>query len=110
MGHQGAGGGLLSLTLFDVYRGAGVPEGSRSLAYALRLQSMDRTLTDTDVAQARDKVIAAVTKLGALQEGILRQDRITWTGRIRDTVIFSVLKDEWPGVRDGLDARLAAFA
>jgi phenylalanyl-tRNA synthetase beta chain len=62
---QGAGGGLVSLVLFDVYRGAGVPEGSRSLAYALRLQSMDRTLTDTDVAQVREKVIAGVTKLGA---------------------------------------------
>jgi len=53
---------------------------------------------------------AAVLKLGAVQEGVLRQDRVTWTGRVRDTVIFSVLKAEWPGVRDGLDARLAAFA
>ena len=52
---------------------------------------------------------AAVLKLGAIQEGMLRQDRITWTGRIRDTVIFSVLEAEWPGVRDRLDARLAAF-
>jgi RimJ/RimL family protein N-acetyltransferase len=50
-----------------------------------------------------------VLKLGAMQEGILRQDRVTWTGRIRDTVIFSVLADEWPRVRDGLDARLAAL-
>ncbi|HET6972082.1 MAG TPA: GNAT family protein, partial [Phenylobacterium sp.] len=53
---------------------------------------------------------AAVLKLGATQEGILRQDRITWTGRVRDTVVFSILKDEWPAVRAGLDARLAAFA
>jgi len=41
---------------------------------------------------------------------VLRQDRVTWTGRIRDTVVFSVLAHEWPAVRDGLDARLAAFA
>lgn len=53
---------------------------------------------------------AAVTKLGATQEGILRQDRVTWTGRVRDTVVFSILADEWPGVRDRLDARIAAFA
>ena len=52
---------------------------------------------------------AAVLKLGAVQEGILRRDRVTWTGRVRDTVVFSVLSHEWPGVRDGLDARLAAF-
>jgi RimJ/RimL family protein N-acetyltransferase len=51
---------------------------------------------------------AAVLKLSAVQEGVLRQDRVTWTGRIRDTVIFSVLATEWPNVRDRLDARLAA--
>ncbi len=53
---------------------------------------------------------AAVLKLGAVEEALLRHDRITWTGRIRDTVIFSVLADEWLAVRARLDARLAAFA
>lgn len=50
---------------------------------------------------------AAVTKLGAHQDGILRRDRICWTGRIRDTVVFSILADEWPEVRAKLDVRLA---
>ena len=49
---------------------------------------------------------AAVTKLGAHQDGILRQDRITWTGRTRDTVVFSILAEEWPEVRAKLLARL----
>jgi len=62
---QGAGNTLVDLSLFDVYRGFGVPDGQRSLAYRLRLQSTDRTLTDADVAQTRDKVIAGVAKLGA---------------------------------------------
>ena len=53
---------------------------------------------------------AAVLKLGAVEEALLRQDRITWTGRIRDTVIFSILDNEWPAIRDRLDARLTAFA
>jgi RimJ/RimL family protein N-acetyltransferase len=39
---------------------------------------------------------AAMKKLGAVREGVLRADRITWTGHIRDTVLFSILKDEWP--------------
>ena len=39
---------------------------------------------------------AACRKLGAVQEGILRGDRITWTGHVRDTVLFAILKDEWP--------------
>lgn len=49
---------------------------------------------------------AAVLKLGAVQEGMLRQDRVTWTGRVRDTVVFSILKAEWPEARARLDARL----
>jgi RimJ/RimL family protein N-acetyltransferase len=39
---------------------------------------------------------AAMTKLGATREGVLRADRITWTGHVRDTVLFSILGDEWP--------------
>ena len=39
---------------------------------------------------------AAMTKLGAVREGLLRADRITWTGHVRDTVLFAILKDEWP--------------
>ena len=38
---------------------------------------------------------AAMTKLGGVREGIMRADRITWTGHVRDTVLFSILKDEW---------------
>jgi len=38
---------------------------------------------------------AAMTKLGGVREGVMRADRITWTGHVRDTVLFSILKDEW---------------
>jgi phenylalanyl-tRNA synthetase beta chain len=62
---QSAGGSLVELALFDIYRGAGLPEGTRSLAYRLQLQAADRTLTDADVAQVREKIVAGVAKLGA---------------------------------------------
>ena len=62
---QAAGGLLVDLSLFDVYRGAGVADGSRSLAYRLRLQAADRTLTDTEVAAVRAKIVAVTGKLGA---------------------------------------------
>jgi phenylalanyl-tRNA synthetase beta chain len=62
---QGAAGLLVDLELFDVYRGQGVDAGARSLAYRLRLQAIDRTLADTDIADVRAKVEAAVGKLGA---------------------------------------------
>jgi len=39
---------------------------------------------------------AAMKKLGAVREGVMRADRITWTGHVRDTVLFAILKDEWP--------------
>ncbi len=38
---------------------------------------------------------AAARKLGAVKEGALRAERITWTGRVRDTGVFSILADEW---------------
>jgi RimJ/RimL family protein N-acetyltransferase len=37
---------------------------------------------------------AAMKKLGAVREGVLRADRITWTGHVRDTVLFAILKEE----------------
>ena len=40
---------------------------------------------------------AAVLKLGATHEGILRKNRITWTGHVRDTYVFSLLRHEWSG-------------
>ena len=56
-----AGGDLLvALSLFDVYRGEGVATGARSLAYALRFQAGDRTLTESEIAEARARCIAAV--------------------------------------------------
>jgi RimJ/RimL family protein N-acetyltransferase len=38
----------------------------------------------------------AMAKLGATREGVNRADRLTWNGHVRDTVLFSILKDEWP--------------
>ena len=62
---QSCGALLADLLLFDVYRGVGVADGSRSLAYRLRLQASDRTLTDVEVAAVRDKIITFTAKLGA---------------------------------------------
>ena len=55
-----AGDLLVDLSLFDVYRGDAVREGRRSLAFALRLQATDRTLTDAEVAELRQRCIDAV--------------------------------------------------
>ena len=59
-----------------------------------------------DSINARSR--AAVLKLGAVQEGILRDNFVTWTGRVRSTVVFSILRDEWPAVEARLLERLRA--
>jgi phenylalanyl-tRNA synthetase beta chain len=53
----GAGPLLESISLFDVYTGAKVPEGHRSLAFAMRFRAQDRTLTDAETAAARDAAV-----------------------------------------------------
>lgn len=55
-----AGPLLRAVRLFDVYSGEGIPAGKQSLAYALTYQSTERTLTDQEVAQAQERVVAAV--------------------------------------------------
>jgi RimJ/RimL family protein N-acetyltransferase len=47
------------------------------------------------VDQRNARSQAAMKKLGAVREGVMRADRITWTGHVRDTVLFALLKDEW---------------
>jgi N-acetyltransferase len=54
-----------------------------------------------------DRSQAAIARLGATREGVLRRHQRRADGSFRDTVIFSVLVDEWPAVRAGLLARLA---
>jgi len=49
-------------TLFDVYQGKQVPEGKKSLAFALRYQSLERTLTDEEVDKIQQKMLKKLEK------------------------------------------------
>ena len=49
----------------------------------------------------------AILRIGAKEEGTLRRQLITWTGRVRDTVYFSILDDEWAEVKLKLEAYLS---
>jgi len=57
---EATGDRLAALRLFDVYRGPGIAAGRRSLAYSLRLEATDHTLTDDEVAEVRRRGISAV--------------------------------------------------
>jgi len=62
-----AGKLLRGVKLFDIYRGTGVPEGKKSMAFSLELRADDRTLTDTDSEAVVTKVLAALKeKLNAI--------------------------------------------
>jgi N-acetyltransferase len=50
----------------------------------------------------------AILRVGAKEEGIFRQHIVTWTGRLRDSVYFSILDKEWPEVKSALEAKLTA--
>ncbi len=58
----------------------------------------------TDARNLRSQ--AAIAKLGAVREGVARRDRVTWTGHIRDSVVYAITDLDWPGVQQGLLARL----
>lgn len=61
------GGGILeSAKLFDVYKGSQIPEGKKSIAYAITYRHADKTLTDTEVNKVHDKILRSLEhKLGA---------------------------------------------
>lgn len=63
-----------------------------------------RVQLKTDVRNERSQ--GAISRLGAFREGVLRRYQRRQDGTMRDTVFFSVLADEWPGVRAGLLARI----
>jgi RimJ/RimL family protein N-acetyltransferase len=75
--------------------------GSAFEAGAIRVELV------TDARNLRSQ--AAIAKLGAMREGTLRKHKITWTGHQRDTVVFSILAEDWPQARAGLEDRLAGF-
>jgi N-acetyltransferase len=77
------------------------------LGHAFDVMQVSRVALVTDLLNQRSQ--AAIAKLGAVREGVLRSDRITQGGRVRDSVIFSILAPEWPAVRTRLAQRLIAL-
>jgi RimJ/RimL family protein N-acetyltransferase len=91
----------------SVWAGAVNPECKLLLMrHAFETLGFNRVEYKTDLRNARSR--AAILKLGAKQEGILRKHMIMADGHVRDSVYFSVIDEEWPGVKAGLEKRLAA--
>ncbi len=76
------------------------------LRHAFETLRCVRVELKTDALNERSR--KAIQRLGAVEEGILRQQMITANGRIRDTVYYSVLASEWPQVKEKLEWKLQA--
>jgi len=73
--------------------------------YAFEVEGAHRIRLNTDLRNERSQ--AAIARLGATREGVLREDRPLRSGYWRSSVAFSVLADEWPRVRARLERFLA---
>lgn len=93
----------------EVWAGAVNPSCKR-LLFALGFEQLALNRVELKLDSTNIRSFRAIARLGARFEGIHRGHMEMPDGRIRDTAWFSVVKDEWPAVRDGLDARLAKFA
>lgn len=76
------------------------------LRHAFEVWKCIRVELKTDALNEKSR--NAILRLGAKEEGTLRKHLVTWTGRVRDTVYFSILDTEWPQVKARLEATLAA--
>jgi RimJ/RimL family protein N-acetyltransferase len=77
------------------------------LTHAFEVMGMNRVSLCTDVRNTRSQ--AAIEKLGAVKEGILRAHMVTQGGRVRDSVLYSIVAADWPAVKARLTARLAGM-
>ena len=75
-------------------RGTGFNERVKTLMIGRAIESGFRRI-EFRVDARNQRSQAAMAKIGGVREGLLRSDRITWTGHVRDTVLFSILADEW---------------
>lgn len=76
------------------------------LSHGFETLGLNRIEFKTDARNTRSQ--AAIAKLGAAREGVFRRHMVLHDGHIRDTVYFSIIREEWPGVKSRLEERLAS--
>ena len=75
------------------------------LGHAFEVMGMARVQIKTDVLNTRSQT--AIEALGAVREGVLRQHMLRPDGSMRDTVMYSLIREEWPTIRTRLEATLS---
>ncbi len=74
------------------------------LTHAFETLGLNRVEFMTDYLNTTSR--QAILRLGAKEEGVLRNHVVMPNGRVRDSVVFSIIKNEWPGVKQNLEYKL----
>lgn len=85
--------------LASEHHGTGINRECKRLMidFAFGRLGVNRVVLQTDALNLRSR--RAIEKLGAHLDGVLREDRVVWDGRVRSSAVYSLLRAEWPGAR-----------
>ncbi len=88
-------------------QGSGTNPDSKLLLLSHAFETLGCTSVEFRTSWHNHQSRAAIARLGAKQDGVLRSNSRLPNGTLRDVVVFSILPNEWPGVKAGLEFRLA---
>jgi RimJ/RimL family protein N-acetyltransferase len=77
------------------------------LQHAFEYWRCNRVELITDILNTQSR--AAIVRLGAREEGILRSHMVMRDGRIRDSILYSLIHSEWPSVREALQRKMPIY-
>jgi RimJ/RimL family protein N-acetyltransferase len=84
-------------------QGSGINKACKSLLLNFGFDKLQLNRIELKTSQLNLKSQAAMLKIGAVKEGILRNHMITESGTVRNTVYFSFIKEEWPAVKNSYE-------
>jgi RimJ/RimL family protein N-acetyltransferase len=90
-------------------QGTGINPAAKLLLLTRAFEELDCIAVEFRTHWHNRQSRAAIAKLGAKQDGVLRNHQVWPNGTIRDTVVFSIIDGEWPTVKAGLNDRLRAL-
>jgi RimJ/RimL family protein N-acetyltransferase len=96
-----------STWLAQSYQGTAINPQAKLLMLGYAFETLECNAVELRTHEKNLQSRAAIEKLGAKLDGILRNDMVMANGTIRNTAVYSITKDEWPAVRDALTARIS---
>ena len=88
------------------YQGTAINPEAKLLMLSYAFDVLGCNAVELRTHEKNSQSRAAIEKLGAKLDGMLRNDMVMPNGTLRNSAVYSITKDEWPGVHDGLVARL----